>query len=103
MTWKSKKCKNCKASSSYLFYNETCPYCSPEHFIYRVIHPEITPSFKEISKVKEYIKNYKINLNNEEIKNRILSILLFEKNNAQNEVVDYILEKIKYGHGKPKK
>jgi hypothetical protein len=45
---------------------------------------------------KKYAKKYNINLSDEEIKNRVLSIVIFENNEESREDLKEILKK--YGH-----
>ena len=74
MCWSIETCDNCKRSSYSLFKNKSCPYCNDECFIKRITHG-ISYTFEP----EEYAKKHNINMEKEEIKNRILSIAMFEK------------------------
>lgn len=71
MNWPSETCEKCNANSCSLAFNKICPYCDPDNFIKRIKY-----TFKNFEHIENYIKNYKIKIN-EEIKNRLILEISF--------------------------
>ena len=74
-----KVCKKCKHGSYSLKKNNICPYCDPEFVIELIKNKILEDNFCDY--FNKYCKKYKIKINEDDIdiKNRLIFMALFEK------------------------
>ena len=80
-----KLCKKCKHHSYSLKINNICPYCDPEYVVERIRNKICDVDFNNF--FSKYCKKYKININEEETKNRLISLAMFEKDEKIKEAL----------------
>jgi len=83
--WPHKVCEKCKHGSYSLKINNICPYCDPECVIERIKNKISEDTFCDF--FINYCKKYKIKINEGEIKNRLISAALFEKDDQIKEAL----------------